>query len=475
MDTQEGSLIGRYCVPVSARALGAECQASVDPLDRGRRGRVAVSSERSWHWWVAACLVALAVFTTSLALGAHRREQLTISPLDEQAHYDYVVALDHWHVPRWGSKYQQQTLDVLACFSPLPGSVPDCAGTQTDPNGFAPAGFSYEAQQPPLGYIPYVLTSNPDASPKAALVDARWGGAIWAAVAAVLAVAYAAVEGMSLLRLLTFLTVCLLSPVAIYAESTVTNDAAGVSAGILTLLVVSLGRRRSARAAIGLGLAAGLLIGMLKSLFILAPIALLVADVLSDRPWVARRPPLRQLFEEHACVIATAVGTAISGVAWEVVQNMRAIVPATTVLHALMGSHQTSSPRLSTVLTGLQSQLQLMQPYYPRAPLYFVWNLAVFGLLATMVLLPTRLALGTRTRMLAVGALAGFATIAVAWPAIVFVQGHFNYPAPARYGLPLLPVVALVVARFHKRAGLLWIGLAIPAAAALSQLMSRTF
>ena len=76
-----------------------------------------------------------------------------------------------------------------------------CGSRPAPPSLDPAAGYDYEAQQPPLGYLPYVLTANPQASPDAAIADARRGGIIWIGVSAVLLLVLGVVEDFSLLAL----------------------------------------------------------------------------------------------------------------------------------------------------------------------------------------------------------------------------------------------------------------------------------
>jgi hypothetical protein len=84
----------------------------------------------------------VAAFNVRLALA-----QAIWSPRDEIAHYDYVDKLTSLHLPRPDepiSKYTVSLCRIFPWFSPPPFD-----GTQSS---MGPAGFSYEARQPPLYY-----------------------------------------------------------------------------------------------------------------------------------------------------------------------------------------------------------------------------------------------------------------------------------------------------------------------------------
>jgi hypothetical protein len=403
--------------------------------------------------------MALAFLAASVVLGTNRRDNLVPDASDELTHYDYVMNLDEGHIPRWGTLLQPDTTRLSYCLQAAV-APPHC----TAPPGFG-VGYDYEAQQPPLVYLPYILTSNPSASPAAALRDARWGGAIWAGAAAALIVALGVVEDLSLLRLMVVFAICLLSPVAVSAEATVTNDSASVAAGLLGLVAVGLCRHRSVRSAVAL----------LKPLTVFVPLALVAGALFEDSPGPALRVRVPALMRRHACALSMVAGTALSSVAWEALQEVRATVAPTEVLYHLQRAEVTHHIQWVTIFSGLQQQLTLMEPLYPNAPFYWLWNLAVFGTLITVALVARSSREALRTRGMAAGALAGLAALAVFWPVASYLEGHYNYFAPVRYGLPLVPLVALALARFYRRFGLLAIGLVIPATAAVAQLVAAKF
>lgn len=343
-----------------------------------------------------------------------------------------------------------------------------CGVAQRNPRHYAPLGYSYEAQQPPLGYIPYVVLAAPGDAPRQALADARWGGTVWTLVAAGLLVVVAAREGLTLLELFALLCICLLSPIEVYSAATVTNDSAAVVAGSMVLLTSSMGRRGGRRMAL-VGLAVGLVIGLMKGFFLVAPVVLLMAGLLRDLGRT-ERPSRAELWSRHACDLCMAVGAGIAYVAWVVFQNSRALIPSSVVLHALLGSHTTNHLRWSTIFTGIQDELAMFIPYVPT-PLYWLWNLAVFGTLAGLVLLPGRGRSSVWARSAAISVFAGLVLLAVGYAVLFYLEGHFNYYSEARFALPVLPIIALVVVRAVRRSGLLVVGVLLPGSAAAAQLL----
>ncbi|HEY0410907.1 MAG TPA: hypothetical protein VGE42_11640, partial [Candidatus Dormibacteraeota bacterium] len=289
-------------------------------------------------WWLAAGALSALVVLVSIVLGNHRRDDPSLDILDEGPHYAYVVALRAHHLPAWGDTLDQGTLRLEDCFSLSRSAPHNCSRRDREPSGFDVGGYSFEAQQPPLGYLPYALTATPDAAPRDAIAAAREGGKGWTVVAGVLLLAVAWAEGTSLLGLVVLQATCLLSPVFLHAASTVTNDSAGVAAGALALLgaAVMRGRRRPSLG-FAAGLAVGIVIGMLKGVYVVAPLALVVAALLLERPWRPIRQAWRDILRRTACVLGMLVGTAGAYLGWMAWQEARASVPSSVVLHALLG------------------------------------------------------------------------------------------------------------------------------------------
>jgi hypothetical protein len=62
-------------------------------------------------------------------------------------------------------------------------------------------------------------------------------------------------------------------------------------------------------------------------------------------------------------------------------------------------------------------------------------------------------------RAMAAAIFVGMIALAIAFPWLNFIEGHYDFNAQARYALPLLPLVGFVVVRSLRTHGLLLIGL----------------
>ncbi len=399
------------------------------------------------RWTAAVALLVVALSALALVLGSRQRTVGSLG-LDEPAHYDYVLDLRHGSIPAWGDQLGQVTLRTVSCLEDR-----GCAVRDRSASAYGAGGFNYEAQQPPLAYVPFVLLARPSLSPRAALGSARRGGEVWTVVSAALLAVMAWALDLDLLETAVVMAVCLLSPVAVFAGATVTNDSSALAAGAVAVLVATKARERPL-----LGAAAGILLSALKGSFVIAPAVLVVAGLLAGQ----RR-------RRQTGVIAMSATAAGGYVAWTLVQTARQKLPSGTVLHALLGFQTSPYPEPSTMINGLEDQLRMLLPYGTGiAGLYFVWDVVVFGVLGGA-------AFGRDGpgRPWALAGCIGLLGAAIAVPVLDFVQGHFNFGAPARYGLPLLPMVAVVFARSLTRRGLAIFGVLLPAGAATVQLLAH--
>ncbi len=436
------------------------------PATHRRRAR------RGWQWWLIAGLLTVAAVATSVALGGHRRHNPQLDVADEGAHYAYVVTLRAGHVPAWGDQLTRSDRELVDCLAVVPAPPVRCGGKPVAASHYAAGGYDYEAQQPPLGYLPFVLTANPAAPPTVAITDARHGGIIWVAVSGVLLLLFAVVDGLSLLALAALLATCLLDPVFAYSAGTVNNDAAGVAAGAVALLAWSLARQRP-RWGWWLGLIAGVLIGLTKGTFVVVPFALLIGAAVEEYRSLTSLREIWEAVKRQAATVVMFVATIVAFAGWTEVQRLRAGVPSSVVLHALLGFTHIGTLQPSTVSSGITGVFTLFRPYYPYDGLNLVWDIAAFGILVGILCLPLAGRLdppALRLRGLSAGVLIALAAIALGWPLLVFVQGHYNFPANVRYAIPALPVVGYLIVRGCRRFGLVAVGLVLPVGCAVLQL-----
>lgn len=422
-------------------------------------------------WLAIAVCIAAAAVAASTAAGARLWHKPTFTGFDEQAHLDYVVHLSHGDVPAWGQLYDPGTVRILDCVG-LNRVVAQPCVTTADPRRYPPDGYSYEAQQPPLAYVAYVPFLRPGAAPAAQLESVRRGGVVWLALAAILLVALAWLADLTVPQMVLLQSACILNPMAIQAAGTVTNDSPGLVAGAASMVAALLLRRHRPVVAVPAALVVGAALGLMKAFFLIAPLALLLGGLLVERPreiWSSPRALLRRIATELCMVL----GAGASTVAFLLYQNHRATVAPSVVLRALLGGQTTHLPRWSTLELSVQHAFTAFQAYVPTSvlPLFAIWGVMVYGS-AAGVLLNRSMTRARALRALAGGTLIAALALDVGFPLLDYLQGHFNYYAPSRYLLPLVPLLAYVVARALRPASLVVVGIVLPALAVGSLLFA---
>jgi hypothetical protein len=280
-------------------------------------------------------------------------------------------------------------------------------------------------------------------------------------------------ERLSTLQTACLLSLPLLSPNFVYSASTVTNDASAIAAGALCLLVLPApsfpATRRRVAACFGVGSA----VALLKTLFLFAPFALLIGALLA-RGVAQPRTRGADLIRRCRSELTLFAGAVAATAAWTALQQARATVSPATVTHALLGFTEGRQFAPHQIAVGFRHLLSafLLRPI-PGVPtvslpgvIYYAWDIAVFAYLASLLLRRPREPAAT-----AAGVLISLLALAVSWSLINFLQGHYLVNAQRRYALPLLPLVALVVAKSGSRRSNMLLGTLIPGAAIVTQLL----
>lgn len=471
-DDQDGATVSRDLAtgdPGSSENVSAADEQSVRRPGPARHTRMASRAANPRLWWCMAIVLTLAAVTMSIALGGHRRHDSRLDVSDEGAHYSYVVSLRSGHIPAWGDTLTVGERRLDDCLQAIGVPPAPCKSTPPPASQYPAGGYDYEAQQPPLGYLPYVLTANPQAPPDAAIAAARHGGMIWIAISGALLLVLAALEDFSLLGLSALLASCLFNPVFTYAAATVTNDAAGVAAGAVGLLAWSLSRKRP-KWGLWFGLAAGVLLGLTKGITVVVPLALVVVAIMDSGRLLLSWAGIWEALRRHMCAIAMLGATVITYGAFIMIQSARATVPSSVVLHDLLGITYTAALQPSTISAGVTATLTLFQPNYRYDALNAVWGLGAFGVLVGVWLLRVPAFVAARVRGMSLGILVGMLALIVGWPLLTFIQGHYNFSAAVRYDVPLLPLIAYVIVMGCRRFGVIAVGVALPVACAILQL-----
>ena len=411
-------------------------------------------------------LAAVVAVTTLCLIGVQwsQHGKSFFDPIDETAHFDYVMLLSQGQIPAWGDTYSQETLLIADCLGSYfePNRVNNCSDTIRDATQYPPEGFSYEAQQPPLGYVAYVPGALffQGETPEKYLNHVRdWGGA-----------ALIGVSGVFLfllsrkLRLGFWLTVLLsgiimLAPSATTALGIVSNDGPTLVGALgFTLALVSSflwSRRTSAIVGAGVGVA----LGLIKSSTLVLPFGALCAIVGYSVVRVIRR---RSTFTheggrgEFIFAASAFVANGVVAALFHGYQSIRATVPSGVVLNSLLGFLTTDVIQPATILSSIGNLMQIWGGHsnglITSPQLFYVINSAFLVLLGFSAWM-----LGTSRagwsdvpvrafQVVAVNWISTIILFGVSWPVLQFLQGGFNFDAAIRFGLLVLPLVGVLIA-----------------------------
>lgn len=272
-----------------------------------------------------------------LLVAVHVHENPEFSPIDEAAHYDYIVRIANGGFPRMGQSLQPSTLRALSCRkTALVGMVtPPCGQKVLKPSEFAGGGYQYEAQQPPTYY--------------AITVPLRWlaihvfgfsdvpgtrlTGALWLVAALLLLWAAGRLIGLRPSVLGAGALLLGAAPVALYQSATISNDVPDLFAGSLIAFLGLLSWRHPGRwVAPVLGISA-FFVASLKAVDVFPVVV--IASLLAIVGWQRARSEgaLSRVAAARAALVswlpnggALLIGGFFSVAAWAVIQKKLALI-----------------------------------------------------------------------------------------------------------------------------------------------------
>ncbi len=390
---------------------------------------------------------------------------------DEVEHIDYAVHLSEGVVPTWGTVLNDRTLALASCIQNQDVSA-ECVRVTPKVEAMS-RGFSYQAQQPPLGYLPmaaaarYAVTGT----------DFHYQQILFlrlANLATFIGLAFALAFTLSFFTrsLVTVAVVAGLlvaNPWFFGAFTYVTNDSAAVTVGVLSTgaYMAWLQRTRGPTSRTVLLSAAGgfFLLGVvagLVKLFSLLPvvaIALAIAmHLFVSRSWLGWR---RQFFP----FIFSAVGLLSAHAVSVLYRSRSAWVTEREVLSDLLAPSTRSLSEVAVVRLKDFQTLVLGSSVFEgiQAPTYVTPALIALGLISCALILWALASHNSKfiaavpltPQGLILSTLLVSLMLLTAVPVVLYFQGPFDSAYIGRYLVPLLPLFALVIIPIIERHRLL--------------------
>ena len=418
---------------------------------------------------VVALLAALAIAVLIVGLHVHRYR--SISPIDELQHIDAVEKFPH--VIRRGELIGEAAMREESCrgidanFFP-----PPCDAPVLHPADYQEQGYNTTYIHPPLYYgathiVAVVIDKLPGVD---GLVTAsRLAGALWLMLGLTVLWWVLVARGVPPLGQFAVLTMLASTPVVIHASTTVNPDALALAAGAAVLWALhrwEQGRARSWLLAVTTAICISFKFTHVAGVGLVLAYLVIVAV---DR-WLTTREFDAELRRHLLQAFWILVAVGVTQLVWSTVQEQLALVPREAI--PMVGQNQVDSLPLIRFAQELHTMVTPVRTPYLPPPLrrtsvtYSVQLLDLLGL-AAIASAAVYGAARSRIRLFALAtALAMIATgpvMAVAF----YVSSRLGSDVPSRYGIALLPGIALCAAPALQRR---WVQLMAAAFAVFSAL-----
>jgi len=371
---------------------------------------------------------------------------------DEAAHFDYVLKLKSGSIPKTGDLLSQSTLRMIDCTGSWIASRNSCENQVRNAKEYPAGGFSYESQQPPIAYIPFIFNTSTKDLQSGRLFKFRLGNLFWYFMSSLLII-WISLKRHFTLEKVTILSACsLLGPVVLHAFGTVNNDAMGLFAG-LCFLSLPLVELRKGISKMVLLFFIGLLFGLGKATFLFLPFSYCVAGLALDKHskiFVSSKSGkgksnLSNNVERSKLSTKDSLLVLFFGVSstliFEVFQSVRGSVSAKTVLKALQGFSLTSHIQINKIVSGFFNNLQIFGSYLPSHLSQFCFIALIAGLAISLASKDNELVL------LSLCFAIGVMTLAIFWVFFNYFAGHFNFDSQTRYLIVFVPVIAVIMTK----------------------------
>lgn len=455
-----------------ARPASRLCNDDLDrqPLEQ-ERSAVDSSATRSQRSRLVVPFLVLVAFVVPTNL-LHVARVATISPIDELMHIDYLIRASAPGFQRMSDQFSQEAMHEIACRRHPTDPLPACGDRPYVAEDFYWKGRNVASTHSPYYYV---ATGVPARMLRAVLPGesivtwARVLGSVWLLGGMWLILQASTRLGFSPWSSVSALAVLALSPATQHAATTVNPDATAVLAG--GFLFVAAVRALDGSAGIWLLAVASAVAYLLDpgNLVAVAGASLLV---------LVGGSRTRTVRQTASLVLGLAMGFVFATVAQMVMLNWLGVVDyAGSPQSSMFGVSSLTGP----MIWGRNTLLAMLPP--TQGYVFPALDTPAHGVGVAVALVVTTAAVVTAAVRPSLGGTAaliapiGLLLLLIAPTLLVllnYVQLKWYFPIPARYGLSLLPFVAVAVsdAIGSSRAGrvLAWLVAAALAAATLTAL-----
>jgi hypothetical protein len=288
--------------------------------------------------------VLVCVLAPVILVGLQIHKNPHFSPIDESAHFDYVERVSRGELPRQGEHVTDTTLREVACRkTATPGfRTPPCDLRVLRYEQFSNS-WSYEAQHPPVYYALTAAMRWVAEKLGAAnlLVATRLAGIVWLVGGLLLLWAAARSMAVEPLPLAAGLLLVAASPVVVYSNAIVNNDAAAVAgAGVVALPAALAYRGGLRRPWLVLFLAAAFATSLKASNFFPAAAIAGAFAVAAAREWAGWGAALRRFMRDGGPLLLGGLAVIV---VWNAIYRSRSLIPLTDepTFQVLRGSQRT--------------------------------------------------------------------------------------------------------------------------------------
>lgn len=441
-----------------------------DGEDAVRVGTAPVWTRDDWYVCFGLFLVSL------LFVGLHQMSYETLSPIDELQHVDYVIRAGEFDIPRGREVVGQEALAEAACRSvDSPGyEGPPCGLAEYDPANFQENGINTSASQFPPYYVVTGLAAR--GLTEIGIFDskvtaARTLGAVWAGAAWSVAWYLMALLGIRRRARAVALALLLVTPLTIFhAGATVNADVSLMLTGALAVLATIKYESGRLRWWWLPPIYAGLLFVEATNILAIAACGAYLIfrqGLNSTLPWRVRLAPL--LIPPVLFLFRTEVTGRVHDALFPSAPRQR--VDGQVVRAPMFTNHRIDEVSIDKVLGQLPSTFTPVHNPYFSPPLRSQLTIAgvqltnwlLIGLMFTTAVI---LAANART---AWWARVTIAALLAAGPFYTFYFAYFSnqdFPAPARFALPLVPLMVVVVAAAIEQGRAFWVATTVAAGCA---------